>query len=289
MSETDISISKTTIIGRECLERFLPVSMTSAFAEAGILLGGESRLLGEYSIFRKRAEFELALYTLSGEGLAAINGKIKRLSPGTLLHLPSGTEHSYCIGNDGEWDILWFHLGSGFSAPLPSEVAEPRISRQSPSDELTHLVRACISREVASTENTANLEYYASLLAYALRSEFHSDATSLNGIDGETAAKFSAIIAKIAKSPASDWSVGRLAKLAGMSEGHFQRTFKKWSGESPMRKVSEVRMRKAQEYLRHTNFRIQEIAEATGYANQFAFSKAFKRQLGVSPSEIKKF
>jgi len=51
--------------------------------------------------------------------------------------------------------------------------------------------------------------------------------------------------------------------------------------------VEEIRIRHASELLLHFDHKLQQVAAMTGYADSFSFSRAFKRVIGVSPSNYR--
>jgi AraC-like DNA-binding protein len=51
--------------------------------------------------------------------------------------------------------------------------------------------------------------------------------------------------------------------------------------------VFRLRMLRAEEVLRNTNYALKSIAPNIGYANAFAFSSAFKRHAGTSPKQYR--
>ena len=57
---------------------------------------------------------------------------------------------------------------------------------------------------------------------------------------------------------------------------------------SPLSYVQRWRMHNAYRWIRDDNINIAEAADRTGYSTEAAFSKAFKREIGVSPGKIKK-
>jgi AraC family transcriptional regulator len=78
-----------------------------------------------------------------------------------------------------------------------------------------------------------------------------------------------------------------LAAVAGFSVPHFHRLFTAQCGENIARYVRRERMLRAGRKLRMGAVDIAEVALAAGYDNHAAFSKAFKRQFGLSPSEFR--
>lgn len=85
----------------------------------------------------------------------------------------------------------------------------------------------------------------------------------------------------------SNPSVSQLASLVNVSEKRFISNFKNTVGLSPGQYINQLRMRKAVELIRNTDKKMSEIAGIVGYADQYAFSKAFKRTFGESPSDFR--
>jgi AraC family transcriptional regulator len=78
-----------------------------------------------------------------------------------------------------------------------------------------------------------------------------------------------------------------LAAIAGFSVSHFHRVFAADTGENIAGYVRRVRLERAGRKLRMGAVDITEVALAAGYDSHAAFSKAFKQQFGLSPSEFR--
>jgi AraC family transcriptional regulator, activator of mtrCDE len=85
--------------------------------------------------------------------------------------------------------------------------------------------------------------------------------------------------------PARDWTVAVLAREAGMSRSGFAARFNDLVGESPIFYLARWRLLKARELLSETSASVQQVSGQVGYMSEFAFSKAFKRPFGISPTE----
>lgn len=81
--------------------------------------------------------------------------------------------------------------------------------------------------------------------------------------------------------------VSQLASLVNLSEKRFISNFKNTVGLSPGQYINQLRMRKAAELIRNTDKKMSEVAGIVGYADQYAFSKAFKRTFGESPTDFR--
>jgi AraC-like DNA-binding protein len=85
----------------------------------------------------------------------------------------------------------------------------------------------------------------------------------------------------------SPWTVESLAAAAGMSRSAFALRFKEMLGQTPLDYVTEWRMQKAMPLLQNADKKLVEIAHSVGYESDAAFSKAFKRVVGVAPREFR--
>lgn len=74
-----------------------------------------------------------------------------------------------------------------------------------------------------------------------------------------------------------------LVQASGLSETHFVRLFKDYTGQTPKQYIDHLRLRQAQQHLLEGTFNCTQIALRTGYGSLHVFSKTFKRLLGVSP------
>ncbi len=74
-----------------------------------------------------------------------------------------------------------------------------------------------------------------------------------------------------------------IAREAGMSPFHFQRQYKKATGCSPARSLTEWRIEKAKDLLLDDKLSVLEISTMLSYNDLPTFSKAFKRETGASP------
>ena len=92
----------------------------------------------------------------------------------------------------------------------------------------------------------------------------------------------------IHEKPAEPWTVADLAAKSGMSRSAFSAHFTKVVGEAPMQYLTSWRLRKAASMLRATNDGIGAIASRVGYDSEAAFSKAFKRSIGVAPGAYRR-
>jgi AraC family transcriptional regulator len=82
-------------------------------------------------------------------------------------------------------------------------------------------------------------------------------------------------------------SLGDLASVADCSTFQLIRFCKSHWGETPFRRLTRIRMERARELLRHSDASIITISFECGYGNPAHFATAFRRSVGMSPSQYR--
>jgi AraC family transcriptional regulator len=70
--------------------------------------------------------------------------------------------------------------------------------------------------------------------------------------------------------------------MAGLSQAHFSRTFKVSTGMAPYRWQLDTRIRRAQALLMDSRASLNEVAEATGFADAVHFGRTFRKLTGAT-------
>jgi AraC-like DNA-binding protein len=83
------------------------------------------------------------------------------------------------------------------------------------------------------------------------------------------------------------WPVRRLARVSGVSEAHFARSFKEAFGTPPHRYLLTRRIERAKALLRETDLPITEVAFQTGWGSLGTFGRTFRDITGESPRELR--
>jgi AraC-like DNA-binding protein len=91
------------------------------------------------------------------------------------------------------------------------------------------------------------------------------------------------VLALLHEKPDTPWTLERLADDAAMSRSTLHERFVHFIGQPPMQYLAQWRMQVASRRLRDTSAKLIEIALGVGYESEAAFSRAFKRVVGVPP------
>jgi transcriptional regulator GlxA family with amidase domain len=84
-----------------------------------------------------------------------------------------------------------------------------------------------------------------------------------------------------------EWPVRRLARVSGVSEAYFARSFKEAFGVPPHRYLLTRRIERAKTLLRDSNRSITEIAFHTGWESLGTFGRTFRDVTGENPAAIR--
>jgi len=90
-------------------------------------------------------------------------------------------------------------------------------------------------------------------------------------------------LALLHERPSEPWTLEQLSEEAGLSRSSLHERFVHFIGQPPMHYLARWRMQVAAGRLRDTDAKLLEIALDVGYESEAAFSRAFKREVGMAP------
>lgn len=90
------------------------------------------------------------------------------------------------------------------------------------------------------------------------------------------------------QAPQHPWMLAALAQRVSMSRSAFAARFSQLVGQTPMQYLTFWRMQTARKLLTETRLGTAAIAERVGYQSEAAFSKAFKKAVGMGPGAYRR-
>ncbi len=84
-----------------------------------------------------------------------------------------------------------------------------------------------------------------------------------------------------------NFGVNKLASILGLSASQTLRKVKAATGKSVNQYIRELRLRKAAELIKDTDFTMAEISHLVGFGSPSYFSNAFSKHYGITPGEYK--
>ena len=83
-----------------------------------------------------------------------------------------------------------------------------------------------------------------------------------------------------------EFNVNKMCEMVHLSHMHFIRKVKQLTGKKPIDLLRSFRMKRAKDLLCQNKLTISEVAYKVGYDLPNSFSRAFKKEFGISPTEF---
>ena len=172
-------------------------------------------------------------------------------------------------------------------ANLPDVVHLPaRVGVASEVRAVVDLLGAELDRDLPGT-SAATPALLDLLLLCALRAWFEAPQAPSGWARASRDPELSVALRLIRDYPQHPWTVAELAARCNLSRAAFARRFTELTGQPPLTHLTWWRMTLAARLLRADDYSLSAIAERVGYGSEYAFSKAFRRELGVAPSRYR--
>jgi len=214
-------------------------------------------------------------YVLDGEGF--FNGK--KVKAGEGFYITPELTHEYFPAEEKPWRYFWV----AFKGDKAEEICKKHIKInpygifEFPSRRAVTDIIDMIFEEKECLSNTKAVGYF-----YLLLSAQENRLNNNPNLYVENAKNY--IDANYSQNP----TVTEIADVLSISDRYLYNLFIKYECISPKQYLNDVKIKRASRLLKMTNQTISEIALSVGYDDIFAFSKFFKKNTGLSPTEYRK-
>ncbi len=274
-----MSITNNTIhpremhmVGNGTREWIVSAALCPALAAHDITLAGITEADPDFRFVRSDPTLSQLLACTGGAGWVWINTGWECCEAGQVYVTPPSVFHAYRADSAAPWNLCWVQsqgdwlgvsdcprLLSGETGPLASAISG-------------------LHREVMQSAEPGLLPPWAFLVsAYARR------LVQPGGGDPRLRRLWDSVNADLA----APWTIEELAHRVALSPEHLRRLCRAELSVSPMRHVTALRMRRAAALLAAEAYTVEAVSRLVGYDSPSAFSTAFKRQMGVPPSEYR--
>lgn len=233
-------------------------------------------------------EHYLMHYCLAGRGVYRAQGMSYEIGPGEGFLILPGELSSYQADSQEPWSHIWV----GFTGTKAADYLkccgldqEHRTYQCAQPERLEACVKTMIDFDTAGAGNELLLlgELYT-FLGWVAQSAQSSTRRSR-----ETGAEYVEMAAEYIRNHfQEDLTVAKLARYVGLNRSYLTTVFQNTVNMSPQQYLMRFRMERAAQMLQEGKLTVGEIARSCGYPDPLTFSKAFKRTLGVTPSQYRK-
>lgn len=201
-------------------------------------------------------------------------------------------EMRWQVRGDDRFEVMHLYLG----LPLIEQAARDLLGANSAPvnfldvsggrDERVRFLLEQLRLELFSEHQSSRLLIHSLAQALAIHlvrtyADPHSATPAVNALQTY---KLRRVIDAMKARLAEEFCLPRLAQVAGLSDYHFSRLFKRATGLSPSQYFIRLRMARARHLLLETDQSVIEIGMEVGYSSPSHFSQVFRREVGVTPS-----
>jgi len=172
-------------------------------------------------------------------------------------------------------------LGERCAIEVPRDFADtPRLRF---SDDGTSALLGLLADAVNDPDPSAQLYGDALVSAIAIRL-FRGKRSVVKGPAKLSPAQLNDALGFLETSLPARVDLATLANLAGLSQSHYHRAFKASTGLAPYQWQLLARIERAKALLLDTRSSLEDVAEATGFADAVHFGRTFRKLAGATPS-----
>ncbi|MDC7227757.1 MAG: AraC family transcriptional regulator [Spirochaetales bacterium] len=247
-----------------------------------------SRVLDDYFL----------IFVKEGRGAFKSGATDFNLKKNDCFFLFPGILHSYYTSKKNLLELCWIGFNGFLASSFLRELnLHPAGAVLSLDEDRMNEIAYLIDKLIHSPEDSESIGLSASLLEIFSRLisvKRLSEGTSIQDfVAGENHGpennndKILRALAYLDCNFTSDISISGLAEYVSMSRSAFSRLFKKETGRSPQACLIEIRLQQAIHLLSGT-MAIREVAHASGFKDEYYFSRCFKNRYSISPNELRK-
>ena len=242
--------------------------------------------------YRERPEGaseHILILCTSGHGWVEINGQREDVKAREAVLIPRQTPHCYGAGTGEPWSIHWVHftgpVADYYMQALHYEDFRLTVNAHA-ADFLETLFGKCRDAFVASFV-LERMIYASQTLHHLLACLLFDNADFSPLLRTSQFRSISAALNWMHANVHANLTLDQMAARAALSRSHFIRLFKEQTDYSPMDYFIRLKMQRACTLLAFSQKSVGEIGLNIGFDDPCYFSRAFKRVLGVSPSEYR--
>ena len=226
-------------------------------------------------------------FVLKGQGYFYINNRKYSLKAGQCFFIPPEVSTLYKAEPANPWTYIWICFNGEQAATLSRHC---HLTIEEPVQQLTSVcpyqetILEMMTRTRLTPANEAYIQSSLYRIIAMLEEEFHASYTTAESTDNFYITQ---AVDYIKKSPLQYITVTDVADYLHISRSHLYGLFKKHLGTTPQAFLTSAKIIAARDFLTVTDIPIANIAVSCGYQNPFAFSRAFKKETGMTPKEYR--
>ncbi len=252
-----------------------------------VVCGGLERCTARYAIHRETFPFYSIEYVARGQGEVTLKGRVCSLKPGRLFSYGPGIPH-HIIGDATEPLVKYFVNFTGTRARtlLRSCGLQPgSISEVFPANALPPLFDELIQAGLRVRRESPVL---CAKLLECLALRIAGALAPLAGAETHAFETYQQCRSYIEQHSLRLRSLQQMAGECHVNNAYLCRLFQRYDHQSPYQYLLRLKMNHAAERMKQPGALVKQVAEESGYADPFHFSRVFTSVFGLSPAAFRR-
>ena len=261
--------------------------------EPAVLFCGEGRPEPSHGIGPSVHEYYLVHTVLDGKGTFECNGVSYPCKKGDTFFIFPGILFRYQADSSDPWHYTWVALqGDAVSSHLRKiGVTEERpvlhTTDVSSAHELYRRIRSSFRQSAYPEMESLEASGWMRLLLHHFGlSNLDSVPIPERDLPTMIDRQVEHVLRFLSLQYPQQISIQHIASSLGYHRAHLSKAFKAKTGLSPKQYLMKVRLKKAQELLLG-NLTIDQISSSVGFNDALYFSKQFRKEFGISPTDYR--
>jgi len=248
------------------------------------LIGGLATCAPGWGFSNIKSQYNKLYYILQDQLQFTVKGRSYTAKAGDLVLLPANSVHSYKCASGNPLTKYWVHFSAYCGnkdlfqiISLPAKVHIGKV------DKVIGAFESLLSLWPKTDMAAMILQKHILLdliICYLQKANRNFNCCALDG-------RIEQAMEYISNNLAQPISSEDLGQITGLHPGYFTRLFKRQTGQTPMLFINNLRISKAKELLRSTDFPVNVVAVMVGIPNYSYFSRLFKSRVNFSPKEYR--
>ena len=225
-------------------------------------------------------------YTLEGYGIYETPYSYQKITPGNafIISFPENSKFYFPPAQEGNMEWIFFYIDFAGPAAEPIvhkiiDVAGPLLSLSRDSIPIVHFFELYSLLYIeGDLEQYYGSEWLYGFLIALLRIAEDSESKIISP-------HISKSVVWMKNNIANQVNLEEMSQSLGISYAHFSRQFRKELGLSPLKYMTQLRIRHATHMLLYSDASIAQTAFECGFTSTNYFTKVFKSTMKVTPTE----
>ncbi len=265
------------------MREYYPKTQYFATMQVNLLTGGFFKYISKWENAGYVPNANKIYFVTEGECEISINGEKYIIRKNQMAVMPKGTVQTYGITEKGVLQKHWCHFDATVGGQDLFKVlkCKPVINVPNP-EYMAELFKQMFKED---GKNIFSEMVLRKAMLLNILSVYLENSNPQKFDFSEESIDFSTVISYMEKNIDKKITVEEMSAILHLHPNYFIRVFKQYFGYSPIKFFNKLKADRAKQLLTHENDGVKHAAEKLGFKDVFSFSKFFKANAGMPPTQ----